>query len=168
MARLCLVASLGLLLLLGCSGASTSAPLPAATRPAAATATPFTSTLTGDVVVRRLKAAGMPITKVAVFTVASDPHGLSGHPGEYVSKAVFQDGRLGAADEVSIDSGGSIEIYATAADAEDRKADIERIAQASSLFSEYDFTSGIVLLRLSHALSPDQAAEYQKALATIR
>ena len=113
-------------------------------------------------VAEHLKAAGLPIDNIVVYTAETDPNHLLGRPGQYVSKAAFHDTRLQQGPDVA--NGGSIESFATSTDLENRKAYVEKIAKSSPLFAEYDYSAGLVLLRLSSTLTPDQAAVYQKAL----
>jgi hypothetical protein len=61
-----------------------------------------------------------------------------------------------------VDGGGSVEVFRTTSQAKARMRYIERF---SSLFPEYDYVRGAVLLRVSSTLTPRQARGYQRAFA---
>lgn len=128
------------------------------------------ATLDAAAVVTRLKAAGLPIGSVTVYTAATDTNHLLGRPGGYTSKASFADTRINPQDAKtttvgSIDLGGGVEVFPDAAGAKARADYLRKVmAAAPILGTEYDYLSGNVLLRISEVLTPDQAAGYQKAL----
>src|SRR6266480_2792812 len=75
----------------------------------------------------RLKAAGLPVTHLIVYTAATDPNHEMGRQGGYTSKVAWQDRRAikAGAGDPSSDSGGTefgggIEVFPTVADAEAR------------------------------------------------
>lgn len=113
-------------------------------------------------VVGRLRSAGLPMGDIAVLTATTDPDRLLGTSDEYVSKATFHDTRLPAGG--GIDGGGAIEVFVNATALLTRKAYLQDISKASALFKERDLNAGLVLLRLSATLTPDQAAAYERAL----
>lgn len=118
-------------------------------------------------VVNALHAAGLPVTLTVVYTAASDPNHLLGRPGQYTAKVAFEDARVKGSDPTeldAIDNGGSVEVFATAAQAAARITYIQAFA---ALAPEYDYQQGGVLLRVSHLLTPDQAKAYATALAHI-
>jgi len=112
-------------------------------------------------VIGQLKAAGLPIDAVTAYSAADDPNHLLGRPGQYISKAMFHDSRLDVGTEVG--NGGSVETFANADDLQNRAKYVQAIARSSALFSEYDYSAGRTLLRVSSKLTPDQAAAYEKA-----
>jgi hypothetical protein len=170
------VAVIAALTAAGCGGSSTSeapsaAPsqvssAPAAHHPASAAA------LAAD-----LKAAGLPVRHLIVYTAATDPNSELGRQGGYTSKVAWVDRRavrvyqagfkqdqLGFSpglpgDRGSIDNGGGIEVFPTAAGARAR-ADFIR-GFGPSLADGYDYTVGGSLLRLSQYLTPAQAQAYR-------
>jgi hypothetical protein len=105
-----------------------------------------------------------------VFTPETDPNKLLGRPNGYTSKASFTDARVDVAavrdNEVgSVDQGGSVEVYADEAGAAARKKFIDDTMKAAPILgTEYSYVDGPILLRLSQALTPAQAAEYEAAL----
>jgi len=119
--------------------------------------------------VQQLKAQGVPISKVETYTEENDPNKLQGRPGQYVGKANFRDRRaeddgLGGLD---VSEGGSIEVFASEGDAEERTAYVKAIGETGGPFAEYDYQSGQVLLRVAGNLTPKQAREYEAALGKV-
>lgn len=118
-------------------------------------------------VVQALEKAGLPIDAgtLRVYDAGSDPNNLLGRPGQYVAKVNFHDTRFPASFDMDIDSGGSVEAFATPDDLAMRFAYISAVARVG-IFSEYDYLSksNVAFLRVSHQLTPDQAAAYARAL----
>jgi hypothetical protein len=107
----------------------------------AASAPPTALTVT-----RELKAAGLPIGRVVVYTRASDPNHLLGRPTFYTSKVVFYDTRIPASERRGgISGGGSVEVFESKVDA----------------LSRFEF------LRVSSVLTPAQAASYDAVLRHV-
>lgn len=118
-----------------------------------------------------LRGQGLPIGESITYTAESDPNSQLGRPGQYSSKASFRDTRLAdrvTAAEPNVDSGGSIETFPTTAAAERREEYIRGITERLPIVNEYTLREGVVLLRLSHYLTPTQAAEYEAVLRTLR
>jgi hypothetical protein len=121
----------------------------------------------------------MPVRRLIVYTAATDPNHELGRQGGYTSKVAwvdrravkaYQDGlkqdQLGFSpglpgDGGSVDNGGGIEVFPTAAEARAR-ADFIR-GFGSELADGYDYTAGGALLRLSKYLTPAQAQAYRAA-----
>lgn len=118
-------------------------------------------------VVVRLKALGLPIASMKVYTPANDPNHLLGRPGQYTSKVNFRDRRLAASSSFDLLSGGSVEVFATNADAQRRYKYVHAVTQSASIFVEYDYLDGRVFLRLSQKLTPAQAKQYAAALKRV-
>jgi len=117
-------------------------------------------------VVLRLKALGIPIGAFKTYTVSSDENHLLGRPGQYTSKVNFRDTRLPAA-KFDISGGGSVEVFASNADAQRRYKYVHAVTQSASMFVEYEYLDGRVFLRLSSTLTPQQAKAYAAALKHI-
>jgi hypothetical protein len=150
----------------GC-GSSTSST--SATQSLSRTSSAGSTALTARQVVTELKAHGLPVTGVIVYTAATDPNHQLGRPNGYTSKAAWVDSRIDAsqvkiATKGSIDAGGGVEVYPTAAGAMARAKYIARIAAHISLVNEYDYVSGDAVLRLSTALTPAQAQGYARVI----
>jgi len=100
-----------------------------------------------------------------VVTAANDSNRLLGRPGQYTSAAAFSDDRVPVdqrkPDPTSLDNGGKVEAFATADDAQRRAGYIEQLAKATPVAVEYDYVAGTTLVRVSKALTPDEAAQYQ-------
>lgn len=118
---------------------------------------------TAIAVLRSLKSGGLPIGGYINYTAANDGNHLLGRPGQYVSKVNFRDKRLEAWPDFDSNGGGTIETFASEDDAKKRYDYVHTISSSSSLFAEYEYRDGTVLLRLSHYLTPNQAAEYERA-----
>lgn len=176
---LVLTVSTALSLIIGCgtttgdsSSGSTVTSAPETTAAAVSpVASPSPDQITATSAVEKLKAAGLPISKVIVYTAKNDPNHLLGRPGGYDSKVAFWDSRLKGPDVADYDEGdvtrgGSTEVYASAAGAKARKRYIQEcLKEYPMLGTEYDYVVGGVLLRLSQLLTPEQAKAYAAALS---
>ncbi|MDP8929539.1 MAG: hypothetical protein M3O70_13450 [Actinomycetota bacterium] len=125
--------------------------------------------------VEALRASGLPIGRVQVYTAESDPNSLLGRPGGYVHKANFHDTRIeldpefrSEPNEVRASDGGSVEIFGDEAGARRRTEFLQTLSQNLPMAGEYTYQSGTVVLRVSKELTPDQAAQYEQALKEIR
>jgi len=107
----------------------------------------------------QLTRAGSPVaayidsSRAIAYTSSTDPDRLLGRPGLYVGKVVWVDTRVAPA-------GGSLEVFRTLTDVVARVAHLHQAAGRS----EYLFTSGSTLLRLTTALPPAAAEDYATAL----
>jgi hypothetical protein len=129
-----------------------------------------TAPLTAEQVVVELKAAGLPIGKIKVYNRLSDGNHLLGRPGQYTGKVSFRDRRLeDGGGGFAVTSGGSIEVFATRADARRRFDYVTAIFRSGSpaVPAEYDYLEGRAFMRLSQALSPTQAKKYEAAFRRL-
>ncbi len=173
--RICLLAfALLALLIVSCgnspaSATSGSTPTPQATHPPTPTPTPQAKTAAD--IVTALKAAGLPVGTSFTYTADNDENHLLGRPGQYVSKANWIDTRLQTTDtgaDISVRDGGSIETFANPTDAKNRFTYIQAISKSGgALFAEYEYLSGLYILRVSSTLTPTQAKAYQTAFENI-
>jgi hypothetical protein len=158
-----------------CGGAATSTATLTPTVSPAATSTPIPTptaapALTASSVYSALQAAGLPVSRLIVYTAATDPNHLLGRPGGYLSKCAWSDSRVPAADTAGLSPGdigfgGGVEVFSTAAEATARAEYIATAEAAVPLVgSEYDYLAGPVLVRVSQYLTPDQAATYGSAI----
>ena len=133
--------------------------------------------LDAGTVLAGLQARIPSITETTIYTADSDPNKLLGRPGQYTSKAGFHDRRV-PADEVKFESepfavrrGGDIEVFGSADDAEKREQYIAALMREPAIAAlagvEYIYRQGRVLLRVSGALTPDVAAEYERSLGEV-
>lgn len=113
--------------------------------------------------------AAVPTSKLSMtVTEANDGNHLIGRPHEYTSAIKFADSRVKASDVVGadkgdVDWGGGIEAFPSHGDAQARADYIQAIVKNLPMFSEYDYVDGVFLVRVSHYLTPTQAAEYKAA-----
>jgi hypothetical protein len=120
---------------------------------------------------RQLKAAGLPVRHLIVYTATTDPNHQLGRQGGYTSKVAWVDPRAikagagnPASDRGGIEFGGGIEAFPTTTSA---RARYELLRGFQPPFGDgYDYLSGTVVLRLSQYLTPAQARAYRAALAT--
>lgn len=105
-------------------------------------------------------------------TAANDKNHLLGRPHQYTSAVKFKDSRVKgddivAADQYDVSWGGGIEVFDSNGDAEARAKYIQAVTKDLPMFGEYDYVHGKVLIRVSHYLTPAQAAEYDTAAARL-
>ncbi|MFD8420330.1 hypothetical protein [Streptomyces sp. NPDC059466] len=101
-------------------------------------------------------------------TAENDPNKLLGRPNQYTSKITFSDSRISADDVTGTDKGdvsrgGAIEAFSSGADATARAEYIQAVTKGMPALSEYDYVHGTVVVRVSHYLTPKQAAVYKAA-----
>jgi hypothetical protein len=117
--------------------------------------------------------AKVPEAKLTgTVTAQNDPNHLLGRPNQYTSKVIFSDARIAAADVSGLEKGdalrgGAVEVFARNADAKARADYIQEVTRSLPALAEYDFVHGTVVVRVSHYLTPKQAAEYDLAAATL-
>lgn len=107
-----------------------------------------------------------------VYSERDDPNQLMGRPGGYTSKTAFYDMRIAKGDLQGLEDddilrGGSVEVFDTEKAAKTRHEYVKAIAEASSMFAEYDYLRGTMVVRVSRELTPGQAAEYEAALKNL-
>lgn len=127
--------------------------------------TPSTTKSDTDIIAS-LKTAGLPIGEVATYTAETDPNELLGRPNGYTHKSNWLDTRIEreTKDEIDVFDGGGIEIFPDNAGAQRRMDKLQGLGASMSQLIEYNYVHGTVLLRVAKRLTPDQAAEYDKAL----
>lgn len=64
-------------------------------------------------------------------------------------------------------TGGTVEIFKDEADLKARKDYVDNIGKMMPAMAQYQYAKGLVLIRLDKALTPDQAAEYEKVLTSL-
>ena len=135
-----------------------------------ATPTPTHMGQSADQILQGLKAHGLPIGESFTYTAENDVNKLLGRPGQYIGKLNFKDTRITSTERgigISVRDGGSIEIFATVTDAQNRFTYIQAISKSSPLFAEYEYLDGLVILRISSQLTPVQAKAYEAALKAL-
>lgn len=124
-------------------------------------------------------AAAVPTVRLDIaFTAATDPNGKLGRPHQYTSKTAFIDSRIPAAkakedaadgDHHPIAAGGTVEVFATDADAKAWIAYVDKIGQAfgGMVTPDYLLRHGRYVIRASHLLTPTQVDGYKAVLAKL-
>jgi hypothetical protein len=170
------VAVAATIVLAGCSSATQNTGVPAATASPAA-APPQAKAQDAAAVTAQLTKAIPPVKLTVTYDATSDPNGRLGRPHQYTSKTAFDDTRVSndpkAKEDAtkdrrdSISYGGTVEVFATADDATAwvKYVDTAQQALGGLLKPDYMYQHGKVVVRVSHLLTPDQAAAYDKALA---
>ncbi|ANZ35280.1 hypothetical protein BBK82_03495 [Lentzea guizhouensis] len=132
-----------------------------------------TSTLTAEQVTQKLTERIPTVSLTKAYTAEDDPNKLLGRPNMYTSKVAFADSRVPAEglpdDKTQVEHGGGVEVFPDEAGATARMKQIQEISKnLGGMISEYDYVRGGVLVRVSSKLTPDQAKEYESALAAIQ
>jgi len=122
------------------------------------------TTLSASEVLAGLKAAKLPIGQSTEYTAETDTNNLLGRPGQYIGKINFEDTRI---EEDNADLNDSIEVFSNTNDLNSRANYIKAVTKDTPMLLQYSYTHKNVLLRLDTALTPDQAAEYEKALKSL-
>ena len=121
--------------------------------------------------VNHLKASGIPIGRVDIYTAENDPFKRLGRPGEYVGKAVFHDTRfpLPPGDFTQWGAwGGTIETFANSKDLESWKKRIVLARERDPIAPpEWQYEKGLALVRIGNVVTPDQARAYETAIASF-
>lgn len=116
----------------------------------------------------QIKAANSNVGEIEAFDESTDPNGNLGRPGEYISKADFEDTRLEQYGEYLV--GGTIETFENESDCNDRYEYLKTL-QDSSLgmlaLDQYMYKYDKAIFRIEYDLTPDQAEEYHEQIDTI-
>lgn len=124
--------------------------------------------MTAEEICNELKNNNNNIGKIVVYTEETDSNNLLGRPNQYTSKVNFADNRISQEYVEENDAkGGTIEVFNNKTDMKKRKEYIEQISNSSSMFAQYIYSKGNVLLRLEKDLTPEQAQEYEKIFNQI-
>ncbi len=116
----------------------------------------------------QIKASNSNVGEIEAFDESTDPNGNLGRPGEYISKADFEDTRLEQYGEYLV--GGTIETFENESDCNDRYEYLKTL-QDSSLgmlaLDQYMYKYDKAIFRIEYDLTPDQAEEYHEQIDTI-
>jgi len=167
----CALIALTVTALAGCGG-SGSSPALASGHSATGRTTPATAApsrpASAAVLAGRLKAAGLPVQHLIVYTPSTDPNHEMGRQGGYSSKVAWVDPRAihagagnPASDRGGIEFGGGIEVFSSATSAQARYQYLRGFQPP--LGDGYDYLSGTAILRLSQYLTPAQARACRSA-----
>lgn len=157
-------------LLLACCASLTlvscnSEPAPTGTASEAAPEAPAPETAAQ--VADALGKQGIALQNVVVLDEKTDSNNLLGRPGQYTSKVFFHDARHPKTPESGDDFEGTVEMFATPADAKKRHDYIEEVTSGVPMFVQYQILRGNVLVRLPKAFTPSETAAYKAALEKI-
>lgn len=167
----CCVATLALVAT-GCGSGEGKASAPAptvtvtASPSASVSATPAQVQLTtATAYAKAIKKQVGSATKVTTLTEDNDTNNLIGRPNGYVSAAVITDKEGDSSDpEPGVAYGATVEMFGTKSEAARRSAYIQGLLEDSPMLgTEYNYTQGKVLLRVSGELRPSVAKKYQAA-----
>ena len=125
---------------------------------------PAPALITEQAVLDAFKVAGFPLQDVTVYTAENDPNSLLGRPGQYTGKANWNDGRHPAGDP---DGANTVEVFPDAAAMTKRRDYIVSVTGDSPMLLQYIHAHKNALVRLDKQITPDQAAEYKRALETL-
>ncbi len=141
--------------------AATGTPRPAA---APATPTPRTGPMTAEAVLEAMQARKLQIGENASYSETNDPDHLLGQPHQYTSRVNFADIRIRplTTEYIYVRDGGSIEAFASEDDARARH---EAVAAADP--GPRTYIEGALVLRITDALTDEQAAEYERAFRAV-
>jgi hypothetical protein len=104
------------------------------------------------------------VTKVTVWTEATDENNLLGRPFQYTSAASMADKRVPAG-QTGVDAGATVEVFLTDYDAQNRADYIAGFKQGGLLGTEYQTVAGNALLRVTGTLTPTASRAYVAAFA---
>lgn len=172
---LTVLASSATLVACGAASNATDPQSTAASTPAAMSSTPSSSTTAPQDaagIIAAMAQRDSHLTASVTYTATTDENHLLGRPGQYTSKSTFTDDQISTEDKEGydpgdIDLGGGIEAFANAKDTQSRAQYIAAISQSGGLFAEYDYVSGTALLRVSHYLTPEQAAVVEADFSAV-
>ena len=150
--------------LTACSNSTSSSSSSSSQKPGAPASKPLTANTAFASISGKVSSAKLSGT----VTAENDPNHLLGRPNQYTSKVTFTDSRIKAADVAGtekgdVERGGAIEVFGSPADAAARAKYIQAVTKSMPALTEYDYVHGTVLIRVSHYLTPAQAASYKTA-----
>lgn len=120
-----------------------------------------------EAIVEAFQAAGLPIGESVVYTATTDPNHRLGRPGQYTGKASWADTRIEQPESSDGPTGGTVEVFASKDELAARRDYIKSVQESMPMLQQYILESGNALLRLEFALTPDQAAEYERVLESL-
>jgi hypothetical protein len=111
-----------------------------------------------------IKASVPSAGDIVQITEDNDPNDVIGRPTGYADAATLYDSRV-ACDELGAECGASVEIWGDPAAAQARMDYIQGILGSTTVLgTEYDYVRGAAIIRVTGALKPSEAAEYEAAI----
>lgn len=132
-------------------------------------ASPSPKSYSADSILNELEKR-FPIVNSIVYDEDNDPNELIGKKHEYIGKVNWCDARLEQLPNgnCQIMCGGSIEVFSSPEDANDRIKKIEETIKERPEFEEYRYLENeVYLLRISNNFTPDEAEEYHQTFKEI-
>ncbi|MBI4856564.1 MAG: hypothetical protein HY818_07490 [Acetobacterium woodii] len=121
-------------------------------------------TLTPEAIILKLKDRGLPVGTVLVYSSDTGEEHLLSQPNMHLAKAArFEDTTVSQDPDATEPIGGSVEVFTNYTLAKQRYDYL-------SVFDEeagYTYHSGNVLVRVDHAVTSNQAVQYEQALYEI-
>lgn len=132
--------------------------------------------LTSDQIVQKMKDDySLPITQELTYTEETDENGLLGRPDQYTSKTSWNDEN--DADDVEMCTEYpdedyrycTLEVFENRSDAQERQDYIESVWDKGGSLrqDQYIYRAENALLRVTYAITPDQATKYEAAFYEI-
>lgn len=127
---------------------------------------------TAEQVAANLEQGVSTMTTTVVFTAATDPDHLMGKAHGYLSRVAFTDSRVQPVDvagdkRYDVARGGTVETFATPAQAHARAKSIEEGSLGPVASGEYHYYVGGSLIRVSEILTALQAQDYASAVQQL-
>jgi hypothetical protein len=124
----------------------------------------ITCSLTPEAIISKLKDRGLPVGTVLVYSSDTGEDHLLSRPNLHLAQAArFEDTTVSQNPAATEPVGGSVEVFSNYTLAKQRYDYL-------SVFDDeagYTYQSGNVLVRVDHAVTPDQALQYEQALYEI-
>ena len=100
-----------------------------------------TKEATAEDIIKLMKEKNNNIGKIVVYNEETDLNNLLGRPNQYTSKIQFADNRLDQSYVEENDAkGGTIEVFNSKKDLENRKSYIETVSASASVFAQYIYS----------------------------
>ena len=164
---------------LGGCGSATSPAKAQATHTATKSAVVVPVALDATARAKGIAAKVASVEKVVTLTEANDLNNLLGRPNGYTSGAVLYDRVANGANGIKCDDpkltvsgfdaqcGATVEVWASADAAKARAAYIQNFAKSMPSMVEYDYVLGNTLLRVTGAMTPSAAQQYNAAFGGV-
>lgn len=160
--------ALTVLLAAGCGSQDAASPQFAPAPGTAVTTIDKTERLDAEGIVKKLKAAGLGLTGIAVQDEDTDPNNLLGRPNGYTSRASADlPGGNENFDQGDVDRGLVVEVFDNAVQCSTRKAYIASVKAGNSIIgTEYQYVTpdGTGLIRVGQSIKPSLAKKIEAAV----
>ena len=120
-----------------------------------------------DSAITDLRRQQIPIAELVVYTADSSPMIQFRPMDHFIGNADWRDERIPRRAAQGIEYSGSLEVFASSDIRHRRQRTLEMLRKGASPLSEYFYGNDRLLLRLSKRLTPEQAADYERAISAI-